>query len=111
MEILFTDPITALEEKQSLISQQRAEMSDIENEMDKEHAQELLDLRDKLADSTKHTLLAGKDQTFDKLKSSGASEAQIEKLLRKHENEIARLEEHQGEEKQKQEEHFKVRTY
>ena len=102
------DPVTALEEKQSLISQQRAEMNDIENEVDKEQSRELLELRETIANNTKDTLISAKNQTLDKLKSRGASEAQIDKLLKKHETEIVRLEEHQNEEKQKQEEHFKV---
>ena len=106
--ITQTDPITALEEKQSLISQQRAEMTDIENEVDKEQSRELLELRETIANNTKDTLISGKNQTLDKLKSRGASEAQIDKLLKKHETEIVRLEEHQNEEKQKQEEHSKV---
>ena len=106
--ITQTDPITALEEKQSLISQQRAEMTDIENEVDKEQSRELLELRETIANNTKDTLISGKNQTLDKLKSRGASEAQIDKLLKKHETEIVRLEEHQNEEKQKQKEHFKV---
>ena len=83
-------------------------MTDIENEVDKEQSRELLELRETIANNTKDTLISGKNQTLDKLKSRGASEAQIDKLLKKHETEIVRLEEHQNEEKQKQEEHFKV---
>ena len=76
--IIQIDPVTALEEKQSLISQQRAEMNDIENEVDKEQSRELLELRETIANNTKDTLISAKNQTLDKLKSRGASEAQID---------------------------------
>ena len=43
--------------------------------------------------------------------SPGASDDQMDKILHKHQVEVARLAEAQEDEKKQQEEHFKVRFY
>ena len=104
----FTDPIEVLEQKQSLLSHHRAAMNDMENELDKEHSDELMELRKTIAAATKETLLSGKSQTLEKLKAQGASDDFIERLIRKHENEMEDLRAQQKEEKERQEERFLV---
>ena len=44
-----TDPIGAVQSRQQLISSQRAEKTELENELDREHAKELEKLREDMA--------------------------------------------------------------
>ena len=44
-----TAPVDAMKERLELVSDQRAEQAEVENEMDKEHAHELTELRRQLA--------------------------------------------------------------
>ena len=54
-----------------MISNHRAEMSELENTIDKEHADQLSDLREQVATQTKQTLDEKKDKTIGDLKSQG----------------------------------------
>ncbi len=68
---LFADPIEVLEQKQAMISNHRAEMSELENTIDKEQAEQLSELREQVATQTKQTLDEKKDKTIGNLKAQG----------------------------------------
>ncbi len=84
-------------------------MNEIENELDKEHSEELMQLRNTIADNTRQILINGKTQTLDQLKEKGATDDQIARLLKKHEYELENLKANQAYERERQEEHFRVR--
>ena len=60
-----------MEEQQNLVSIQRAEMNDVENELDKEHAEELLELRKGISQDARTDLENLKDNLLFKLKNEG----------------------------------------
>ncbi len=71
MWYILTDPIEVLEQKQAMISNHRAEMSELENTIDKEQAEQLSELREQVATQTKQTLDEKKDKTIGNLKAQG----------------------------------------
>lgn len=60
-----------LEEEQKLLSTQRLELSQKENDIDKEHAEELLKLRDDLVEDAKKTINMSKEKLFVKMGDDG----------------------------------------
>ena len=68
---LVSDPISQLEEKQQLISHQRAEHAEIENEIDTENAEELKELRGEIMVKTKEELVQEKQSIVERLKQNG----------------------------------------
>lgn len=60
-----------LEEEQKLLSTQRQELSQKENDIDKDHAEELLKLRDDLVEDAKKTINMSKEKLFVKMGDDG----------------------------------------
>ena len=69
--IFISDPISQLEEKQQLISHQRAEQAEIENEIDSENTSELVQLRGEIKLKIKEELGQQKLVIVDRLKQNG----------------------------------------
>ena len=65
------DPLSVIEARQTQLALHRAEMAELENELDKEAADELLKLRDDVVDGTKTDLNESKTKLFDEMERKG----------------------------------------
>ncbi|ELT95533.1 hypothetical protein CAPTEDRAFT_186105 [Capitella teleta] len=101
-----TDPIAFVQERQAILSKQRTEKTEMENEIDMEHASELDQLRKNIVEQGKELLEDGKDKLNKELSAKGLD---LDKMLKKHKKELDNLNEIQGDEKKKQLDNFKKR--
>lgn len=97
-----------MKERLDLVSEQRAEQAEIDNELDKEHAQELADLRRDLAKQTIEELDHDKGETVAALKGEGMEEDAVNRILKKHEKELRDLQQAQESERGDQQANFEV---
>ncbi|KAK6186320.1 hypothetical protein SNE40_008379 [Patella caerulea] len=98
------DPVSVLEGELRLRSTHRAELSNVENELDSDHSKQLEKARDILAERTKDELYQMEKNLLDKLQDEGMKESEVQKILKQHEREIAELSESQEEGRRKQQE-------
>jgi hypothetical protein len=69
--VVLSDPMAYLEERQNLLSKQRMEKSELENEMDMEHAAELDQLRQEVVKQGQQELEDGKAKLLEQLAGKG----------------------------------------
>ena len=73
MQNFHPDPVSVISERQTMISNHRAELTAEENEIDKEQAGELAEMFDTLAEHTREELDKVKINVNTKLKDAGGS--------------------------------------
>ncbi|XP_053407084.1 trichohyalin-like isoform X2 [Mercenaria mercenaria] len=85
------DPITYADGRLKLLSQQRVERSNLENEVDTENTNELIKLRSEIAVQTEGELRGVADHLKMKISQDDNAEAMLERLIREHQNETEAL--------------------
>ncbi|XP_023932030.1 uncharacterized protein LOC106179092 [Lingula anatina] len=101
------DPIALIEKQAIMTSKHRAEMTELENQIDLEQTRELLTLREKVTDETKEQLETNRQAFLDKLKNNGFMEDdQIKQILKQHNLQLNKLELAQQTDREKQQENL-----
>ncbi|XP_013387962.1 trichohyalin-like [Lingula anatina] len=101
------DPIAVIEKQAIMTSKHRAEMTELENQIDLEQTRELLTLREKVTDETKEQLETNRQAFLDKLKNNGFMEDdQIKQILKQHNLQLNKLELAQQTDREKQQENL-----
>ncbi|KAI8789816.1 trichohyalin, partial [Biomphalaria glabrata] len=102
------DPISYVTGLVNLKSQHRQELSDLENQLDEEHARELAIEREKLSELAKEKLKSIEKHLIEKLKAQGVLDDTIERILRKHEKTVKEIEAKQITDRKNQETKMKA---
>ncbi|KAL5022621.1 hypothetical protein ScPMuIL_001776 [Solemya velum] len=85
------DPLSYVENKMKILSQQRSELAAMENQIDSEHAQALNGERQKIIERTREEITLLEDRLIDNLKNQGMKDSQIKQLLDQHEQNMKQL--------------------
>ncbi|KAK3595846.1 hypothetical protein CHS0354_014668 [Potamilus streckersoni] len=100
------DPLFYAEERLKILSQQRIEKNNIENELDEEHAQELTTLRKEIETQTEDELKKAETRLREKLPSDEKTLDSVQRLLKQHDKELRELRAGQNKNRQLQMVHF-----
>ncbi|KAL3864064.1 hypothetical protein ACJMK2_005770 [Sinanodonta woodiana] len=100
------DPLFYAEERLKILSQQRVEKNNIENELDEEHAQELMILRKEIETQTEDELKKAETRLREKLPNDEKTLESVQRLSKQHDKALRELRAGQDKNRQLQMAHF-----
>ncbi|XP_077991891.1 uncharacterized protein LOC144446076 [Glandiceps talaboti] len=103
------DPQGYIEGKEHLLSQQRSEMNELENQLDEEAAKELEQTREQLVIKVKNDIKSSGDKLYKDLGNKGLDEELKDEIMAQHERDLENLLEVREDERAKQEKILKKR--
>ncbi|KAK2151621.1 hypothetical protein LSH36_356g01032 [Paralvinella palmiformis] len=103
----YTDPVSQVLTHQQLFGQHRAELTALENKIDREDVEEYGQFRNQFFEQMKGELIQKKEKLVDDLKSQGMTTKELNKILSKHEQQQEDLLSEQEQWKIKQSEKIK----
>ncbi|KAK7110982.1 hypothetical protein V1264_014771 [Littorina saxatilis] len=107
VSLRVTDPVSYAEGVLKLRSGHRVELANLENQMDEEHAKQLSEMREKVAETGQEKLREAERETIQKLQDEGMTEKMVATLMKKHEAEKESLRNTQEKNKRNQDDKLK----
>ncbi|XP_033095567.1 golgin subfamily A member 6-like protein 22 [Anneissia japonica] len=98
-----------LDSKLTLFSKHKLKLKDTENELDKEAARKLEELREKLRENMEETIEKTRNHLYSDLKSKGLTKKMKDEILEEHQEKRDQLRKERDKRKTKQEEEIKKR--